>query len=225
MKDVPPGGARDEPHRVRDPEGTKHAVLDAAQRLFTGRGFAGTSMRDIACASGISQPLIHHHFGSKEDLYTAVRRRIIDDYVARFPDIARATDRPADVPAELRRLFEFMRDNESLLRMIAWSRLEGRFRMLPGDAELRLAMVRRIELAQRLGLVRPDLDARFIVTVLEGVVLHWLDNREFNADLFDGRPDDRAYLEQAIALMERGLAPPSDEARAGDPNRRGQDTS
>jgi TetR/AcrR family transcriptional regulator len=200
-------GGNPDPCRVRDPEGTKRAVLCAACRLFTEQGFAGTSMRDISYASGVSQPLIHHHFGSKEDLYNAVRQYIIEDFAARDPELARATDKPADVRAELSRLFNYLRENESLLRMMAWSRLEGRHRMLPGDLELRQAMVRRVAVAQGRGLIRRDLEPACVVVMLEGLVLHWLDDREFNADLFADRPDDHAYLEQAAALLERGLAP------------------
>jgi TetR/AcrR family transcriptional regulator len=191
--------------RVRNPEGTKRAVLCAACKLFTERGFAGTSMRDIAQASGVSQPLIHHHFGGKDDLYAAVRRSIVEAIVARDPEVVLATDRPADIRAELVRLFEFVRENESLLRMMAWSRLEGKHRMTAADLELKQAMVRRVEIAQRMGLVRNDMDPRFVVVMIQGCVCHWLENREFHADLFDGNPDDEAYLHQAIALLERGL--------------------
>ena len=36
---------KDEGDRARDPEGTRAAVLDAAERLFAEDGFASTSMR------------------------------------------------------------------------------------------------------------------------------------------------------------------------------------
>src|SRR4051794_26609488 len=87
----------DETNRVRNPEGTKRAVIDAARRLFAERGFAGTSMRDIANDSGVSQPLIQHHFGSKDQLYSAVIHRSIQDFVGRFPEDDWATDRPIDL--------------------------------------------------------------------------------------------------------------------------------
>ena len=74
----------DEGHRVRDPEGTRAAVLAAAERLFAEQGFANTSLRDISCTSGVSHPLIHHHFGSKEGLYQAVKRRLVENSAASF---------------------------------------------------------------------------------------------------------------------------------------------
>jgi len=43
-------------------------VFQAAERIFAKQGFAGTSMRNISRASGVSQPLIHHHFKTKRAL-------------------------------------------------------------------------------------------------------------------------------------------------------------
>ncbi|MED5371374.1 MAG: TetR/AcrR family transcriptional regulator [Myxococcota bacterium] len=50
----------------------REEILRAALRLFAARGFKGTSTAAIAREVGVSQPLIHHHFGSKEALWQAV---------------------------------------------------------------------------------------------------------------------------------------------------------
>jgi AcrR family transcriptional regulator len=47
---------------------TRTQILEAAARLFVERGFAATSVRDIAAAIGISNPSLYHHFSSKADL-------------------------------------------------------------------------------------------------------------------------------------------------------------
>src|SRR6476646_905846 len=107
----------EEGHRGRDSESTRAAVIDAAGRLFAERGFAATSMRDISAASGISHPLIHHHFGSKEELYAAVKRRMVEGYARRFPAAARAPHRPLSVKAEMRRLLTYLSANPVMLRV------------------------------------------------------------------------------------------------------------
>lgn len=48
------------------------AVLDAAARLFRERGYAVTSMRDIAAAAGMLAGSLYYHFASKEELLVAV---------------------------------------------------------------------------------------------------------------------------------------------------------
>ncbi|HWK66866.1 MAG TPA: TetR/AcrR family transcriptional regulator [Rhizobiaceae bacterium] len=47
-------------------------ILEASARIFASKGFAGTSMRDISDACGISKSLLYHHFESKDALYTRV---------------------------------------------------------------------------------------------------------------------------------------------------------
>jgi AcrR family transcriptional regulator len=46
-------------------------IRDAAFALFTERGIAGATVRDIAQAAGVSSGLLRHHFGSKEGLRDA----------------------------------------------------------------------------------------------------------------------------------------------------------
>lgn len=47
-------------------------MINAAMRLFSSKGFDGTSTREIALAAGINEALIFRHFRTKEDLYWAV---------------------------------------------------------------------------------------------------------------------------------------------------------
>ena len=53
-------------------EQRRQQVISAAMRLFSSRGFDGTSTRAIAQAAGINEALIFRHFQTKEDLYWAV---------------------------------------------------------------------------------------------------------------------------------------------------------
>ena len=53
-------------------ERTRSEILEAANRLFVGRGYHGTSMRQIAQQAGISLGAIYNHFSSKEDIFIGV---------------------------------------------------------------------------------------------------------------------------------------------------------
>jgi len=46
-------------------------ILDSAARLFVERGFAGTSLGDVAAAAGITRPMVYSYFGTKDDLFAA----------------------------------------------------------------------------------------------------------------------------------------------------------
>ena len=50
----------------------RRRVLDAAAELFVTQGYAGTTIRQIAAATGIKAGSIYHHFDSKEALFVAV---------------------------------------------------------------------------------------------------------------------------------------------------------
>ncbi len=49
-------------------------ILLAAQKLFSERGYEGASTTDIANEAGVTQPLIHYHFQSKQKLFKEVIR-------------------------------------------------------------------------------------------------------------------------------------------------------
>ncbi|WP_353828919.1 TetR family transcriptional regulator [Agromyces sp. SYSU T0242] len=53
-------------------------IRDAAVARFGARGYADTSLRDIAADAGVSAGLVIHHFGSKEGL-----RRACDEWLVR----------------------------------------------------------------------------------------------------------------------------------------------
>ncbi|MFF7550728.1 TetR family transcriptional regulator [Streptomyces canus] len=57
--------------RRRDPEGHRAAILDAARHAFAERGYARTTLRDIAGRAGVTHGLITRHFSSKERLFLA----------------------------------------------------------------------------------------------------------------------------------------------------------
>jgi AcrR family transcriptional regulator len=57
---------------IRDPEGTKAAILAAATREFTEKGFGGARIDAIAARAKINKRMLYHYFGGKEALYVAV---------------------------------------------------------------------------------------------------------------------------------------------------------
>src|SRR5579864_6983233 len=53
-------------------EATRAALLDEATTLFAERGYAGTSLEEIASASQVTRGAVYHHFASKQALFEAV---------------------------------------------------------------------------------------------------------------------------------------------------------
>lgn len=57
--------------RRRDPHASRAAILDAAREVFTERGYARGTIREIARRAGVTHGLVMRHFGSKERLLIA----------------------------------------------------------------------------------------------------------------------------------------------------------
>ena len=53
-------------------EATRAALLEEATALFAARGYAGTSLEDVATASQVTRGAVYHHFASKQALFEAV---------------------------------------------------------------------------------------------------------------------------------------------------------
>jgi AcrR family transcriptional regulator len=51
---------------------TRAALLEEATALFAERGYAGTSLEDVASASQVTRGAVYHHFASKQVLFEAV---------------------------------------------------------------------------------------------------------------------------------------------------------
>ena len=195
--------------RIRDPQAVQTAVLDSALELFAQHGFADTSLRDISRHSGVSHTLILHHFGTKEDLYSAVKRRVVEGYAERFPAAAKANNQPINLRAEMKRILTYVGENELALKLCARTRVDGDHQVWPGEPDLLNLIRQRIEVAQTQKLIRDDLDAMQLSVMIVGIVMFWLDNRHHFEQRFGKTVDNKSYLNTAVKMIEEGLLPRS----------------
>jgi AcrR family transcriptional regulator len=84
--------------RQRQAAETRREILEVAQRLFLARGYAATSIRDIAAEAGVAVQTIYSSIGSKADLAAA-----LGDHMDESAGVASvwAQVRLADDPAEV----------------------------------------------------------------------------------------------------------------------------
>jgi TetR/AcrR family transcriptional regulator len=61
--------------RIRNPERSRAAILDAAERLFAEKGYEATSLTEVGAVAGVSRATPAYFFGSKSELYRAVLDR------------------------------------------------------------------------------------------------------------------------------------------------------
>jgi AcrR family transcriptional regulator len=83
------------PRETRAPRGrrpgtpdTKAAILAAARHGFAASGYARTSVRAIAAEAGVDPALVHHYFGTKDELFLAALELPVDPRKVLLPAIA-----------------------------------------------------------------------------------------------------------------------------------------
>lgn len=75
---------------------TRAAILDAARELFAAGGFSGTSVRAVAAKAGVDPALVHHYFGTKDELFVAALALPVDLRQVLVPVVAAGPDGAAE---------------------------------------------------------------------------------------------------------------------------------
>ncbi len=55
----------------------RQRLMDSAVLLFTTRGYAATSVREIVEMAGVTKPALYYHFESKEGIYLAILEDLV----------------------------------------------------------------------------------------------------------------------------------------------------
>jgi AcrR family transcriptional regulator len=111
-------------------EERRRQILRVAVRLFSQRGFRGTTTKEIAQAAGISEAMVFRHFATKEELYAAILDYKacdigLEDPCAIVADaVARKDDRAVFETLAYTALQQHENDTE-FMRLLLHSALEG----------------------------------------------------------------------------------------------------
>ena len=105
-------------------------ILRVAMRLFSQRGFRGTTTKEIAVASGVSEAMVFRHFATKEELYSAIIEQKVgiekhDSKLEEFQRLAATNDDEKFFQAIGRAFLEKHETDTTFLRLLLFSALEG----------------------------------------------------------------------------------------------------
>ncbi len=76
------------------PDERRQAIVDAALAVARTKGLGGTTVRDVAAAMGTSSGLIHHYFGSMDDVLAAAFEQAAGGDLGRARQAIRAESDP-----------------------------------------------------------------------------------------------------------------------------------
>jgi AcrR family transcriptional regulator len=158
--------------KAQQGEATRHALLDAACKLFGEYGYAATSIDDVAHAANVTKGAFYHHYAGKQELfagvYEQVKREVSERVAAAFLEPDPWVDLCAGCQAMLdahldpsvRRIV--LQDAQAVLDADTIRRVDTRY----GAVVLRGALRRAV----RAGVVRP-LPLKILALMLTGAIL------------------------------------------------------
>jgi TetR/AcrR family transcriptional regulator len=121
--------------RAHDAEGTREAILDAAENVFAEHGFDGARIDAIAAAADYNKSLIFHYFGDKLGLYAAVIRRAdqqMNQGLGQTLVLLQEEDTFSDahkfktmLKALINASFDYLVKNPHFMRIFNWEMAEG----------------------------------------------------------------------------------------------------
>jgi TetR/AcrR family transcriptional regulator len=201
---------------ARVPSPGARRIETAARRLFANRGYAGTSMAEIAAAAGVSKATVFHHFRSKRTLYES----LVGDAMAGFREqLVPLLDAEGDLQGSLREFAAAHVDRltrmQGTMRLIAREMLSGTTAsgdLLSGSGMSQnfSLLVDALRRGQAQGTVRAEVDPGLAVFLL--LSANWF---LFQTGALTRRNPDLAvttssetYAAELARLLYFGLAPP-----------------
>lgn len=125
-----PAPAKSSVHSRLSASERREQLIEIAIDLFSRKGFKGTTTREIAAASGVTEAIIFRHFESKEQLYTAIIDRKVNspetaEWVAELRKAMDREDDEAVVRQLIRGIIRTHQIDPQFERLMLYAALEG----------------------------------------------------------------------------------------------------
>lgn len=187
--------------RRQQAEERREQILDSALRVFSQKGFAGASMRDIARECGITEGLIYHYFESKDQLlHDCWKERSWHSHVERILSTAEGLPVEQVLKEIVSDFLETMRQHGANIRMCMAE--------MQRNPEMMAEQIQRIEQTSGLihGFLRTrqeagELRADANVETAAGLLLGCAHSLFF---IFGGA-EERRWNQMAASLTENGV--------------------
>ncbi len=195
-------------------EERRRQLIRVAMRLFSQKGFTGTTTKEIAAAANVNEAIIFRHFATKDDLYAAIldykaNEVCAGDWLGELREHAERRDDVALFRAVAEKKLAHHRndENDQFLRLMFYSALEGHT-LANMFLERQVRPIREflcayIEQRQREGAFR-NVSSRAVVMAFIGALNHHVMTKAFFHDLRLNMSDEEA-VETYTNLLLCGL--------------------
>lgn len=200
------------PEEHAQPPGAREKLLAAAIDLFTARGYAATSVREIVEHAGLTKPALYYYFGSKESIYLEILRDIhirMDEALLRFStEEGTSRERLTRFAVGLFELFEANVSTARFMNAVFWGPPQGAppFDCRTFHQDIRTAIGRMVEDGIARGELRPA-DPADVAQVFMAALSFSMDVHLVYPDWSPGE----AGLRRVLDILFRGIALPVDQ--------------
>jgi AcrR family transcriptional regulator len=221
--------------RERDAEVAREAILDAAEDIFSHKGFDGARIDLIAAQAGYNKSLIFHYFGDKEELYRSVIKRLKNRLASEFLDPLNAfVQSSEEITRERVRIFlelavecyfTFLTNHPGNLRMMAWEAADGWHTFVEQSPDVKAhqtalgVLCHYLKRGQEAGIISKQLDERFLMMNIGNMCIMHLQSlpryRWFFGDEVADQPETLMHMrKQIVHLVLYGLFAANDEGKS-----------
>lgn len=183
---------------------TAELILESAQAHFMQKGFKGTSINDVADHAKINKSLIYHHFKDKENLWKAVKERIVEKSANsslekidfKQPTLKKFLE--AFVPFR----FRLYAHHPELVRLIGWQRLEPQNESLSGVTNKTFTELdEHIVFLQKAGEIRVDLKPEIITYVIMSMTSNGFIDKASFLGTEKGQDEYLKFIMESLAII------------------------
>lgn len=186
---------------------TRDRLMHAAAELFSQKGYAATSVREIVTAAGVSKPVLYYYFKNKEGIYHEIIRYGLERLEGLIEEIRAMDCSIADKILQLfARTIEMIREDMQIIRLM-YAEQYGICRELP---EVNLADIQDCFDNAVLDLVKQGIACREFVKD-DPVVMRWVlvGSLSVSIDMMIFRPElggGKDSLVRMVTLILRGFS-------------------
>jgi TetR/AcrR family transcriptional regulator len=184
-------------------------ILSMAIEEFATRGYDGATTAGIARRAGVTQPLVHHHFGSKLGVYEAAIDRVFGSFVNEFERAQTECEGLSGRERLQRLLLVLLRFNvrEPSFNGLRQGASGEAYELLYSRWLTRLVEIYKTEInrAIKQGAVRNDIDQRCLFFLLVGAIDAPFRDSELSRRSFGLDMQKKKTLEQYASTLMMSL--------------------
>lgn len=136
--------------KATDNNSTEQHIIEVARQVFIEKGFAETSMSDIAARAGINRPGLHYYFRTKDRMFEAVFGDIVFSFLPTIHNIMLQDIPISERISEIADVYFNIMENNPYLPMFV-------VREIQRDAAHLLDTVRNLETGQYINKIKEKL--------------------------------------------------------------------